>query len=316
QQIVDAAVKHGRKVGFAGRSMVDNVKMALANGYLKAPSGTILDLQQLNALPLDQQVIIVTGAQGEPTSVLVRIANRSHRDIGIQADDTVIISASTIPGNETLVAGTIDNLNRQGATVVTRRAANVHVQGHASQEELKLMLNLVKPKYFVPIHGEYRMLVAHAALARAVGVPSEHIRVLEDGDILEVDDYGAEVVEHIPAGHIFVDGLRMWDVRSAVLRDRRTLSRDGFVVVVVPLDHATGELVGDPEIVSSGFVDIDEADELLERARAHIAQVLRSTDRKKLEWDYITARVRQELGGLLHKETGRRPMIVPLPIEV
>jgi ribonuclease J len=248
--------------------------------------------------------------------VLVRIANRNNREINIQENDTVIISASTIPGNETLVAATIDNLTRQGARVLTRRTAQVHVQGHGSQEELKLMLNLIKPRFFVPIHGEYRMLVAHAVLAEAVCVPRENIRVLEDGDILEVDEYGAEVVEHIPAGHIFVDGLRMWDVRSAVLRDRRTLSRDGFVVVVVPLDHATGELLGDPEIVSSGFVDIDDAEELLERARTHIAQVLRTVNRQKLEWDYITARVRQELSGLLHKETGRRPMIVPLPIEV
>ena len=316
QQVVDAAVKHGRRVGLAGRSMVDNVNMAVAKGYIKAPAGTFMDLERLAQLPLDEQLVVVTGAQGEPLAVLSRIARGASRDISVQEGDTVIISASTIPGNETVVSRVIDDLARQGVRVITRRTAQVHVQGHASQEELKLMLNLIRPKYFVPIHGEYRMLAAHAELADAVGIEPENTFVLEDGDVLELTDDGAEVVEHVPAGHVFVDGLRLWDVRSAVLRDRRTLSRDGFVVVVVPMDHATGELVGDPEIASSGFIDMQESEELVERAAGLVGEALRSAARQQLDASYVTARVREALGSFLYKETGRRPMIVPLPIEV
>ena len=316
QQVVDAAVKSGRKVAPAGRSMVDNVNMAVAKGYINAPSGTIVTLDELAALPPERQVIVLTGAQGEPLAVLARIANRSSRDISVQDGDTVVISASTIPGNETLVARVIDNLTRQGARVLTRLTSpGVHVQGHASQEELKLMLGLIKPKYFVPIHGEYRMLRAHAELAEAVGVERDNIFVLEDGDVLEVEDGGAAVVEHVPAGHVYVDGLRLWDVRSAVLRDRRKLSRDGFVVVVVPFDNATGEVVGDPEIVTSGFIDVEASEELVARARTLVAEALRAPS-KPLDEASIDHRVREALGGFFQEQTGRRPMIVPLPIEM
>jgi ribonuclease J len=316
QQIIDAAVVHGRKVALAGRSMVNNVNMALAKGYLQVPPGTIVDIDELNGLPPEEQLIILTGAQGEPFAVLARVARRHSRDIVIDDGDTVIVSASAIPGNETTIAAVIDNLTRQGAKVITRRQANVHVPGHASQEELKLMLNLIKPKYFVPIHGEYRMLSAHADLAEAVGVDPDNIRVLEDGDVLEIDVDAdtAEVGERVPAGHIYVDGLRLWDARSAILRDRRNLSRDGFVVVVVPLDHM-GELVGEPEIATSGFIDMDESEELMDEAAGLVADVLRSTT-KALEDDYISARVREVLIPFLQKKTGRRPMIVTLPIEV
>ena len=317
QQVVDAAVKSGRKVAVAGRSMVNNVNMAVAKGYIKAPAGTIVDLEQLAQLPPERQVIVVTGAQGEPLAVLARIANRASREISVRDDDTVVISASTIPGNETVIASVIDNLTRQGARVLTRRnSPGVHVRGHASQEELKLMLRLLKPRYFVPIHGEYRMLSAHADLAAAVGIEREHIFVLEDGDVLEVEEGGAAVVEHVPGGHVYVDGLRLWDVRSAVLRDRRKLSRDGFVVVVVPIDHATGELVGDPEIVSSGFIDVEDSADLVDRATVLVADALRAPADRPLDEGSIAQRVREALGGFLYKETGRRPMIVPLPFEV
>jgi len=316
QQIADAAVAHGRNIAFAGRSMVNNVNMALDKGYLKIPSGTIMSVDELAGLPPERQVIVLTGAQGEPLAVLARVSRRHSRDIQIQHGDTVILSASTIPGNETKVAGVIDNLTRQGAKVITRRQANVHVQGHASQEELKLMLNLIKPKYFVPIHGEYRMLSAHADLAESVGVDPENIMVLEDGDVLEFDEDGAEVIERLPAGHVYVDGLRLWDVDSAVLRDRRHLSRDGFVVVVVPVDHASGDLVGEPEIASSGFIDMDESDELVDDAIALVGDTLRSASKRPLQEDYITARVREVLGSFLFKKTGRRPMIVPLRLDM
>jgi ribonuclease J len=317
QQVIDVAVKHGRKVALAGRSMVDNVNMALEKGYIKAPSGTIVTLKALKELPDDEQIIVTTGAQGEPLAVLARVANRSNRDIQIQEGDTVILSSSTIPGNETLVSNVIDNLSRQGAKVLTRHNAQVHVPGHASQEELKLMLNLIKPHYFVPIHGEYRMLAAHRELAIAVGVDRDNIYVLEDGDVLEITDGHAAQAEHVPAGHIFVDGLRLWDVRNAVLRDRRALARDGFVVVVVPLDHATGELLGDVEIVSSGFIDMDDSEELVDEATVLVTQALRSESApQRLEESYITSRVRESLAGFLHKQTGRRPMIVSMPIDV
>ncbi len=316
QQVVDAAVKSGRKVAPAGRSMVNNVNMAVAKGYITAPAGTIVTLEEIATLPPERQAIVVTGAQGEPLAVLARIASRSSRDLSVQDDDTVVISASTIPGNETLVARVIDDLTRQGARVLTRRTSpGVHVQGHASQEELKLMLGLLKPKYFVPIHGEYRMLHAHAELAEAVGVEHDNIFVLEDGDVLEVEDGRAAVVESVPAGHVYVDGLRLWDARSAVLRDRTKLARDGFVVVVVPFDSATGEAVGDPEIVTSGFIDVEASEGLVDRARTLVAEALRAPA-KPLDEASIEHGVRKALGNFFHDETGRRPMIVPLPIEV
>ena len=314
QQVVDAAIKHGRKVAPVGRSMIQNVNMAVAKGYVTAPSGTILDLQQLSMLDDDEQVIVLTGSQGEPLSVLTRVANHAHRDIEIRPGDTVVISATAIPGNETVIASVIDNLTRQGATVLTRRTVpGVHVPGHASQEELKLMLRLVKPRYFVPIHGEYRMLVAHAGLAAQTGVAPDDIFVLEDGDVLEIDATGAEVVDQVPAGHVYVDGLRLWDVGNAVLRDRRVLSRDGFIVVVVPIDRASGRVQGEPEIVSSGFIMPEESGDLMERAVALVLETLR--DPKNLD-DDVSSRVRGALGRFLYEETRRRPMIVTLPLEV
>ena len=316
QQVIDAAVKHHRKVAVVGRSMVDNVRMAMENGYIQAPSDTVVSFRDLRDVPLEQQVILTTGSQGEPTSALVRIANQGHPEISIQPNDTVIISASTIPGNETVVHNTINNLYRQGARVLHSRTAMVHVHGHGSQEELKTMLNLVKPHYFVPIHGEYRMLAAHAGLAKDVGVPSENIFVLEDGDVLDVGPSGAEVVDHIEAGHIYVDGLRLWDMDSVVLRDRRALAKDGFVVVVVRLDRSTGRLIGEPEIVTSGFVELASVQELMPGAAQVVQQSLDHGTPHPMEWSYISTKVREGLGTYLHKETGRRPMIIPVPIEV
>ena len=317
QQVLDAAVKHGRKVAPAGRSMIDNVSMAVANGYIKAPPGALLDLQSLSALPLEQQVVVLTGAQGEPLSVLARVANNANRDIEIYESDTVVISATAIPGNETLIASVVDNLTRRGARVFTRRTSpGVHVSGHGSQEELKLMLRLIKPRYFVPVHGEYRMLAAHADLALDVGVAPENVFILEDGDVLELDDYGAGLGEPVPAGHVYVDGLRTWDVGEAVLRDRRMLSRDGFVVVVVPLDHATGRVYGEPEIVSSGFTPPGESGELMERAAAVALEALRAPNRDPLSEEHVNDRVREALSRFFYKETRSRPMILTVPVEV
>jgi ribonuclease J len=261
-------------------------------------------------------VIVTTGSQGEPTSVLVRIANNDHHEIEVKPGDTVIVSSSPIPGNERVVSRTIDNLHRQGVNVLHSRTALVHVHGHASQEELKTVLNLVKPQYFVPIHGEYRMLVAHAELAKSVGVVPKNVFILEDGDILELSEKWAEVVDHIDAGHIYVDGLRQWDMKSVVLRDRRALSREGFIVVVVPFDRSNGKVVGKLEVVSSGFVDAPEAAELVESSAALVHKSLDNSKGQPMEWSYIQAKVREVLGSHLHKQTGRRPMIIPVAVEV
>ena len=297
--------------------MIDNVQMAAAKGYLNAPSGALLDLRALAALPLDRQVIVLTGAQGEPLSVLSRVANNAHRDIALQESDTVVLSASAIPGNETVISSVVDKLARRGVKALTRATApGVHVPGHASQEELKLMLRLMQPRHFVPVHGEYRMLAAHANLARLAGVAPENVVILEDGDVLEIDADGARVTDRVPAGHVYVDGLRIWDVGDAVLRDRRMLSRDGFLVVVVPVDRATGKVYGEPEVVSSGFAAPGEGEELMERAAAVAAEALRAPNLDPLDEDSVGGRVREAMGRFLYKETRRRPMILTVPMEV
>ena len=317
QQTLDAAVKHGRKVAPAGRSMIDNARMAAAKGYLKAPPGALLDLGALASLPPNQQVIVLTGAQGEPLSALARAANGGRSDIAVRENDTVVLSATAIPGNEATIAAVLDNLARRGAKALTRASApGVHVPGHASQEELKLMLRLMKPRYFVPVHGEYRMLAAHASLARSVGVAPENVFVMEDGDVLEIDALGARPAGRVPAGCVYVDGLRMRTEDDAALRDRRRLSRDGFVVVVVPIDRAAGEIRGEPEIVSGGFAAPDEDEGLTERAAAVAADALRAPGLDLRDGDSASERVRQAVGRFLYKETRRRPMVLAVPMEV
>ena len=317
QQTLDAAVKHGRKVAPAGRSMIDNARMAAAKGYLKAPPGALLDLGALASLPPNQQVIVLTGAQGEPLSALARAANGGRPDIAVRENDTVVLSATAIPGNEATIAAVLDNLARRGAKALTRASApGVHVPGHASQEELKLMLRLMKPRYFVPVHGEYRMLSAHASLARSVGVAPENVFVMEDGDVLEIDALGARAAGRVPAGCVYVDGLRMRTEDDAALRDRRRLSRDGFVVVVVPIDRAAGEIRGEPEIVSGGFAAPDEDEGLTERAAAVAADALRAPGLDLRDGDSARERVRQAVGRFLYKETRRRPMVLAVPMEV
>ena len=316
QQVINAAHWHGRKVALVGRSMVNNVKMALEMGYLRDPGEIIVSLSALKKLPDEQVVIITTGSQGEPTSALVRIANRDHREVQVVPGDTVVISATPIPGNETVVSRTIDNLFRQGAKVIYDKVALVHVHGHASQEELKMILNLVRPKYFVPVHGEYRHLIAHTRLAFSLGIPGENSFVLDDGDVLELNHGGGEVVDKVSAGHIFVDGLRTWDMKSVVLRDRRALSRDGIVVVVLTVDKRVGKMVKPPEVVSSGFIDSMESPGLLDRA---VEAAITALDHgggasQSLEPGSIATRVKESLGDFLYKETGRRPMIIPVEV--
>ncbi len=313
QQVITAAEKHNRKVAFVGRSMVANVQMATEMGYLEALPGTIIPVGDAAGLPLDQIVLMTTGSQGEPTSALVRIAKGESRDVNLLAGDTVIISATPIPGNERAVSQTIDNLLRQGAHVLYDRVAQVHVHGHASQEELKLMLNLTLPKYFVPVHGEYRHLRAHAQLAWEMGLAPDGIFVLEDGDILQIDGTSAGVVESIPAGHIYLDGLMAMETDSQVLRDRRSLARDGVVVVCAAVNEA-GSVVGPVQVAASGFMEnADAADAYLRLAQA--VEMDLSGDGNLPNREAAEAKIRKFARQFLRNELNKRPMIVPVVLD-
>jgi len=315
QQVIDAAARNGRKVFVTGRSMVDNVQMALELGYLDDPRGVLGRIEEMNSLPPKRVVIMSTGSQGEPTSALARMANRDHRWVEIMPGDTVILSSSPIPGNEQLVNRVIDNLFKLGAQVYYNRVANVHVRGHAAQEELKLILSLVKPRFFVPIHGEYRHLTLHARLAQSMGMTPDQTWVLEDGDILEIHGTEARLAGKAPAANVYVDGLGVGDVSQVVLRDRRHLATDGMVVIIFTVERQTGRLVGRPDIVSRGFVDIEESADLLERTRDMAAAALEGADHI-LEWGVANQQVREVVARFLHERTHRRPMILPVAVEV
>ncbi len=333
QQIIDAAARHERKVGIIGRSMVQNVAVAQELGYIKAPDGVLLkpeELSTIKSLPPKNVVIITTGSQGEPTSALTRMANRDHRQIEIVPGDTVVMSAAPVPGNEELVSRTIDNLFRLGANVVWghgtgaegSRGTTVHVSGHASQEELKLMLSLLKPRYFVPIHGEYRHLILHARLAQSLGIPSEQIMVIEDGDVLEVGAEGAQVRERVSAGYVFVDGLGVGDVGQVVLRDRQLLAQDGILIITLTVDRLSGKQIAGPDIVSRGFVYVRENEELIEKARAQVeaaveqARVSLAGDQHHVDWQFVKNKIRETLSKYVYDQTRRRPMILPVVMEV
>lgn len=310
QQVVDAAVKYDRKVTVVGRSMVNNVKMARNLGYLHVPEGVMISMNDARNLPREEVVIIATGAQGEPTSALVRIANGEHQDVEIEEGDTVIVSASPIPGNETLVARTLDNLLRQGARVLYSRIATVHVHGHASREELKMMLSLVKPKFFVPVHGEYRHLVAHADLAVSMGIPSENTFVLEDGEVLALwDDYG-EVVDDVPAGNVYIDGRRTWDDTSKVLDERRRLASDGVVAFTLMIDRETGDFLNHPLVKSSGFLEVNGTDGILEQASEVALDALEELEGSDRRNGKIETKIKRAVSKYLYDETRMRPTIL------
>ena len=311
QQISNAADRAGRKVAVVGRSMVNNVAMAQQMGYLDVPDGVIVPWESLAGLPMDKIVIIMTGAQGEPTSALVRVSNHDHRDITLAEGDTIVFSASPIPGNEGLINKTIDNLLRQGTRVLHAKNATVHVHGHASQEELKLMLRMIKPRFFVPIHGEYRHLVAHAGIALQMGVPQDQIFVMEDGDILELNDQEAAVVDRIPAGHIFVLGRRLWDPSNSVFKDRQSLGRDGVIVVALTVDTLSGDLKGTPTVTTHGFEAPEDHEEIMDLACQRLKEVL-----GQQQWDQdqpenaLKQRTADVLGKFLRDKTGRRPVVL------
>ena len=316
QQVIDAADRHQRKVSVVGRSMVENIKMASEMGYLNLPQGILIPISEMRKLPPQNVVLMTTGSQGEPTSALVRIANKDHRDVQVMEGDTVVISASPIPGNELLVDRTIDNLLRQGAKVLYSRVALVHVHGHAAQEELKLVLSLVRPRYFVPVHGEYRHLVAHAQLAWDLGVASSGIFVLQDGDVLEVSKEDAGLGDRVPAEPMYIDGLSTRDSHSEVLGERRALSKDGIVVVALTADRKTGRLTQHPTAVASGFMDATETQQVFPGLTAAVAQMLEENQDLAGLPDQMKHKVRETAQVFLSKETGRRPMIIPMVMEV
>ncbi|WP_432646226.1 ribonuclease J [Mitsuokella sp.] len=317
QQVIDTAVRYKRHVAVLGRSMVNVVNISLELGYITAPEGTLVDIDEIHNYRMEQMVIITTGSQGEPMSALTRMSMSDHRKVGIVPGDTVIISATPIPGNEKLVSKTIDNLMKLGANVIYGRNQGIHVSGHASREELKLMHNLVRPKFFIPVHGEYHHLVQHARLARELGMPKENIFISENGQILEFTRDKGQVAGKVTAGMVMVDGLGVGDVGNIVLRDRRQLSQDGILIVVVTMNKQTHRVVAGPDIVSRGFVYVRESEALMDEATARVRQALaRCEDEKVKEWAAIKSNVRDALGRYLFEKTRRRPMILPIIMEI
>lgn len=317
QQVIDTAVKYKRKVAVIGRSMVNVVNIALELGYLKAPEGVLIDIDETNNYTADKIVIITTGSQGEPMSALTRMAMNDHKKVDIMPGDTVIISATPIPGNEKLVARTIDHLYKLGADVIYEKSNGVHVSGHASREEIKLMHNLVRPKFFMPVHGEYRHLIKHAGLAQDLGMPKENIVIVENGCVVELTRNSIGIAGRIPAGKILVDGLGVGDVGNIVLRDRRQLSQDGIMIVVVTIEKETCRVVSGPDIVSRGFVYVREAEGLMDDARDKVQAALEKCEENGVsEWSAIKSAIRDSLGRFLYEKTRRRPMILPIIMEI
>ncbi len=316
QQVIDTASRYERVVALVGRSMVNNVQMAIDLEYLNIPKAMLIRAEDINKFPPERVVIICTGSQGEPTSALTRIANQDHRLVRIQDGDTVILSATPVPGNEKMVNRTINNLFRQGAEVYYQAIANVHVSGHAAQEELKLMLNLLRPTYFLPIHGEYRQLILHAKLAHSLGLPEGHIVIAEDGDIVEVTQESIEISGHVACGNVFVDGLGVGDIGQIVLRDRQVLAQDGILMVVLTVDKETGLPLAGPDIVSRGFVHVRDSEELLEQARERVLESFIGLNGHASDWSFVKDKIKHTLSEYLYEKTHRRPMILPIVMEV
>jgi len=317
QQILDLAVKHGRKVAVSGRSMINNIQMAFDLGYLTVPETVMIEPEKVKDYEPGQVVLITTGSQGEPLSALSRMASGTHRQFSIGPADFIIISATPIPGNEKMVTKVVNGLMKLGATVIYESMYDVHVSGHAYQEELKLMLNLVKPQYFMPVHGEYKHLKRHAMVAENVGVPVENIIMANTGEVLKINVNGITVEETVTAGQVLVDGLGVGDVGSVVLRDRRHLSQYGLVVVVFTVDSATGRLLSGPDIVSRGFVYVKESEGLISEARLAARQVIEKYESYDYQdWTVIKAKIRDQVSQVLYRKTKRSPMVLPIVMEV
>ena len=317
QQICDTASRYGRKVAVMGRSMVNVVNISLKLDYLKVPEGLLIDIDEIRNYANDKMVVICTGSQGEPMSALTRMSMGENRKVQIVPGDTVIISAAPIPGNEKMVSNTINHLYMLGAEVVYEKANGVHVSGHASQEELKIMHNLIRPKFFMPVHGEYRHLVKHARLAESLGMDRKNIMIAENGAIVELTRDRICMNGKITAGNVLIDGLGVGDVGNIVLRDRRQLSQDGIMIVVVGVDSTANQIISGPDIVSRGFVYVREAEDLMGEAKDKVQAALdKCEETNKTEWSTLKTAIRDSLGRFLYEKTRRRPMIIPIIMEV
>ncbi len=317
QQIINAAVKYGRKVAISGRSMENVLTAAIELGYMDIPKNTLIKLDEIGRYSKEQLVIVTTGSQGETMSALSRMAFSGHKKVNIEADDLVIISASPIPGNEKAISNVINELLKHGAEVIYESLADVHVSGHACQEELKIILALAKPKYFMPVHGEFKHLSRHRSLALQMGMDSKDIFMMENGQVLEVSKSGAKITGIVPSGKVLVDGLGVGDVGSIVLRDRKHLSEDGLIVVVMTIDHASQAVVAGPDIISRGFVYVRESEDLMESMRIKTADIVNTClDNNTLDWASLKSHVKNELGSFIFEKTKRKPMILPVIMDI
>lgn len=317
QQVINSANTYGRKVAIIGRSMLNAVKTSTELGYLNIPAGILIDISEIRNYTDEKLVIITTGSQGEPMSALSRIAASEHKQVSVKPDDKIIISASSIPGNEKSVSRVINELLKKGADVIYEGIADIHVSGHARQEELKLMLALTKPKFFMPVHGEFVHLASHRDLAITMGMDKKDIFLMKTGDVLEVSPNEAKVNGTVPSGQVMVDGLGVGDVGNIVLRDRKHLSEDGLMVVVVTMEKESGIIVAGPDIISRGFVYVREAEALMEEARAVVTEALMKCEEKHITgWSYIKGLIKDTLKNFLWQKTKRSPMILPIIMEV
>ncbi len=317
QQIINAAVKYGRKVAISGRSMENVLAAAIELGYMDIPKNTLIKLDEIGRYSKEQLVIVTTGSQGETMSALSRMAFSGHKKVNIEADDLVIISASPIPGNEKAISNVINELLKHGAEVIYESFADVHVSGHACQEELKIILALAKPKYFMPVHGEFKHLSRHRSLALQMGMDSKDVFMMENGQVLEVSQAEAKITGIVPSGKVLVDGLGVGDVGSIVLRDRKHLSEDGLIVVVMTIDHASQTVVAGPDIISRGFVYVRESEDLMEEMRIKTAEIVDvCLENNTLDWASLKSHVKNELGSFIFEKTKRKPMILPVIMDI
>lgn len=317
QQIIDCAQRYGRKVAIFGRSMVNVINTAIELGYLSVPQGIIIDIDLMGKYPSEKIVLITTGSQGEPMSALTRMAMNDHKKVNITPMDFIIISATPIPGNEKLVTKVVNELMKAGAEVVYEAMYEVHVSGHACQDEQKLMMALTKPKFFIPVHGEYKHLKKHAQTAKEMGIPEENIIIAEIGNVIETDGVEMKITSQVPAGKILVDGLGVGDVGSIVLRDRKHLAQDGLIIVVATIESESGTILAGPDIVSRGFVYVRESEELMNQARALLLKTLQQClDNDTKEWNAIKTKLKDVLSDFIFSKTKRTPMILPVIMEI